>query len=131
MNKAEIKIGELVQLNPELTKNQIFAGCIMVVTDPKSWGAQGYIQSFGENGKHGSRVFYRASWEEMEIGLSQSLLTGTQSSLRLRSQLTNNNSVFRANNPTAQAGGCKNKVQGGVKRDASIYRLFLLRRRSH
>ena len=46
----EYKEGDVVQLNPETVKNKMFAGCLMVVTEPKSWGAQGYVQALGENG---------------------------------------------------------------------------------
>ncbi|MFA7287454.1 MAG: hypothetical protein WC055_01095 [Melioribacteraceae bacterium] len=51
MEKRNLEIGDLVQLNPELVANKMFAACIMVITDPKEWGAQAY---------------YRAKWEEME-----------------------------------------------------------------
>ena len=59
--------GQLVQLNPETVKNKMFAACIMVVTEPKSFGAQGYVQGLGENGDPGGQAYYRATWEEMEI----------------------------------------------------------------
>ena len=54
--------GDLVQLNPETVGNEHFGACIMVVTEAKSFGAQGYVQSPG----HG-QAYYRARWEEMEI----------------------------------------------------------------
>ena len=44
----------------------MFAACLMVVTEPKSWGAQGYVQGLGENGKQVGQAYYRATWEEME-----------------------------------------------------------------
>lgn len=44
MEPRELTEGELVQLNPETARNRMFAACIMVVTEPKSWGAQGYVQ---------------------------------------------------------------------------------------
>jgi len=66
MVMQELKIGQLVQLNPETVKNTMFAACIMVVTEQKSWGAQGYVQTLGENGKPGGQAYYRASWDEME-----------------------------------------------------------------
>lgn len=58
--------GEVVQLNPETCRNRMFAGCLMVVTEPKSWGAQGYVQALGENGAVGGQAYYRANWEEIE-----------------------------------------------------------------
>jgi hypothetical protein len=57
---------EIVQLNPQLCRNPMFAGCLMVITEPKSWGAQGFVQALGENGKTGGQAYYRATWEEME-----------------------------------------------------------------
>jgi hypothetical protein len=66
MEKAELKEGQLVQLNPETVKNKMFTACIMVVTEPKPWGAQGYVQALGENGQPGGQAYYRAAWEEME-----------------------------------------------------------------
>ena len=44
MERGEhLKVGELVQLNPETCRNRMLAGCIMTVTEPKVWGAQGYV----------------------------------------------------------------------------------------
>ena len=59
--------GHLVQLNPETVTNKMFTACIMVVTEVKSWGAQGYVQALGENGQPGGAAFYRAKWDEMEL----------------------------------------------------------------
>jgi hypothetical protein len=66
MNEQELKHGQLVQLNPETVGNPMFAGCIMVVTEPKRFGAQGYVQALGDNGEPGGQAYYRAKWEEME-----------------------------------------------------------------
>ena len=61
-----MNIGDIVQLNPETTKNPMFAACMMVVTEVKSWGAQGYVQALGRDGKPGGQAYYRATHEEME-----------------------------------------------------------------
>jgi hypothetical protein len=66
MKQQELKEGQLVQLNPETVANPMFAACIMVVTEPKAFGAQGYVQALGEDGKPGGQAYYRAKWEEME-----------------------------------------------------------------
>ena len=67
----KLNVGDLVQLNPITTRNPMFAGCIMVVTEPKSWGAQGYVQGLGDNGKPGCQAYYRAQHDEMErVGLA-------------------------------------------------------------
>lgn len=52
----EIEVGEIVQLSPSDTKNKLFSACLMVVTDIKSWGVQGYVQNAGQDGQ----AFYRA-----------------------------------------------------------------------
>lgn len=67
MEKQKLDIGDLVQLNPDTVSNKMLAACIMVVTEPKTWGAQGYIQCTGENGQFGGQAYYRAKWEEMEL----------------------------------------------------------------
>ena len=67
MKQQGLTKGQLVQLNPETVKNKMFSACIMVVTEPKSFGAQGYVQGLGENGDPGGQAYYRATWEEMEI----------------------------------------------------------------
>lgn len=58
--------GDLVQLIPVCVGNPMFGACIMVITEPKPWGAQGYVQMTGKNGKIGGQAYYRAKWEEME-----------------------------------------------------------------
>lgn len=59
--------GDVVQLSPTV-KNKAFAGCFMVVSEPKSFGAQGYVQALGERmgEKSKGQAYYRANWDEME-----------------------------------------------------------------
>ena len=72
MKKQELKEWQLVQLNPETVANPMFAACIMVVTEQKSFGAQGYVQVLGAEGKPGGQAYYRAKWEEMEpVGMAE------------------------------------------------------------
>lgn len=73
MNKQTLKVGMVVQLNPETVRNQAFAACFMVVTEPKSFGAQGYVQGLGKDRESwGGQAFYSARWEEMEpIGMAE------------------------------------------------------------
>jgi hypothetical protein len=61
---ADLQVGEIVQLSPR-TANPAFGCCLMVVTEPKSWGAQGYVQALGTT-TPGGQAYYRASWEDME-----------------------------------------------------------------
>ena len=39
----------------------------MIVAEPKSWGAQGYVQALGDREGGGGCAYYRASFEEMEL----------------------------------------------------------------
>ncbi len=41
MEKTELQIGDVVQLRPE----HKFGGFLVVVTEPKDWGCQGYLMS--------------------------------------------------------------------------------------
>lgn len=63
--RAKITPGVVVQLSPTVG-NPMFAFCMMTVSEVKSWGAQGYVQSLGQDGKPGGQAYYRAKWEEME-----------------------------------------------------------------
>lgn len=64
MTTDNLEVGDLVQLNPE-GPFPVFAGCIMVVTDPKSWGAQGYIQALGAGNKPGGQAYLRVMHGDM------------------------------------------------------------------
>ena len=55
-----MEIGEVVQLDPEKTGNPMFRACLMVVSEVKPWGVQGYVQSLGEKGEVGNQAYYRA-----------------------------------------------------------------------
>jgi len=66
MEQRLLEKGDVVQL----TREDGFFGCFMVVTKPKSFGAQGYVLMPTKN-ELPSQVFYRASWDNMEyIGKS-------------------------------------------------------------
>lgn len=62
-----LKHGDLVQISPDTCKNKMFAACIMVVTEPKAFGAQGYVQMGGKDGEPGGQAYYRAGFDEMEF----------------------------------------------------------------
>lgn len=63
----KLRPGMVVQLSPFACRNPMFGGCMMVVTEPKQFGAQGYVQGLGEGGEMGGQAYYRAQWEEMEV----------------------------------------------------------------
>lgn len=67
MEKCELKNGMVVQLNPETVRNKMFAACMMIISAPKDFGAQGFVQSLGSGGEPGGQAYYRANWDEMEF----------------------------------------------------------------
>lgn len=54
-----LEVGDIVQLDPVETANPSFAGCLMIVTDVKGWGVQGYVSVPAK--VEPIRAFYRAS----------------------------------------------------------------------
>lgn len=63
---SRLRPGDVVQLSPEC-RNPMFACCFLTVTELKSFGAMGYVQSLGENGQPGGQAYYRPRWDEMEF----------------------------------------------------------------
>jgi hypothetical protein len=47
------KIGEIVQVRPD---KEMFGACMVVVSEVKSWGIQGYVQSAGVDGQQYIRL---------------------------------------------------------------------------
>ena len=62
-----VKPGDIVQLSPDTTNNKMFGAALMIVTEVKSWGVQGYVQALGENGEMGGQAYYRASFGTFEM----------------------------------------------------------------
>jgi len=54
-----IEIGDIVQVNPD---KEMFGACMVVVTEVKSWGIQGYVQSAGVQGQQ----YIRLKFEDIE-----------------------------------------------------------------
>lgn len=66
-NEIQCKVGDIYQIDPEHDK--MFGACLMIVTEPKTWGAQGYIIIPGENG---GMAFYRAKYANMvKVGYAE------------------------------------------------------------
>ena len=42
-----IEVNDIVQVDP---RKAVFGGCMVVVTEVKAWGIQGYVQSAGVDG---------------------------------------------------------------------------------
>ena len=56
----DLKKGDVVQIDP--ASDDMFGGCFMVITEPKSWGAQGYVPALTEGV---SLAYYRCKSEHM------------------------------------------------------------------
>lgn len=48
-----IEVGDIVQVEPS---QKMFGGCMVVVTELKDWGIQGYVQSAGVEGQQYIRL---------------------------------------------------------------------------
>lgn len=48
-----IKVGDIVQVDPLL---EMFGACMVVVTEVKDWGIQGYVQSANVEGQQYLRL---------------------------------------------------------------------------
>lgn len=59
MTRDDIMVGDIVQVNPE---QETFGGCMVVVTELKSFGIQGYVQNAGQEGQ----AYIRLKHEDFE-----------------------------------------------------------------
>lgn len=41
--EQNVSVGDIVQVNPKTAEDLMFVGCLVVVTEVKSWGIQGYV----------------------------------------------------------------------------------------
>jgi len=55
----DLKVGDIVQVFPDI---ETFGGCMVVVTELKSFGIQGYVQSAGVPGQQ----YIRLKFDEYE-----------------------------------------------------------------
>lgn len=53
MTTHDVKVGDIVQVAPD---KEMFGACMVVVTELKSWGIQGYVQSAGVAGQQYIRL---------------------------------------------------------------------------
>jgi hypothetical protein len=66
MKAGTLEVGDIVQLGPDCG-NKAFAYCLMVVTERKLWGAQGFVQALGDSrDEMGGQAFCRCVWQHME-----------------------------------------------------------------
>lgn len=64
MTDARLSKGDVVQLTD--TRNLGFAGCMLIVTEVKAWGVQGYVQLPGTRTAFGPQAYYRAETHEFK-----------------------------------------------------------------
>jgi hypothetical protein len=55
-----IEVGDIVQVDPS---KEVFGACMVVVTEVKSWGIQGYVQSAGVEGQQ----YIRLNFDDFEL----------------------------------------------------------------
>lgn len=66
MSNPELKVGQIIQIKPDF-KTPAFAACLAVVSEPKSFGCQCYIQSVGDTfDTSKGQCYLRLSWEDFE-----------------------------------------------------------------
>jgi hypothetical protein len=58
--------GDVVQIDPEF-KNQVFAGCMMIITEVKGERIMGYVTMTGENGQRGGHAYLFATRDDIEF----------------------------------------------------------------
>lgn len=66
MNVHDLVVGQIIQINPDY-KTKCFAGCLAVVSEPKSFGCQCYIQGVGDTFEESKGQYYlRLNFEDFE-----------------------------------------------------------------
>lgn len=65
MEKRDLEIGDVVQIDPSL-KDCFFRGCFMIVTEPKTFGAQGAIAMPTSRTDLPGYAYFRATFDQME-----------------------------------------------------------------
>lgn len=58
-----LAVGDIVQIAPE--HDARFGCCLMVVSELKKWGVEGYVSIPHKNGSR--QAYYRCPFEEMEL----------------------------------------------------------------
>ena len=59
--------GDIVQIAPECKTNPLFGGCMLVISEVRAWGVQGYVQALGAGSESpGGQAYIRLTWEKIE-----------------------------------------------------------------
>jgi hypothetical protein len=66
MQQRTLQQGDVVQIAPTL--DTPFAGCFLIVTEPRGDGAKGYVRVLAPYGKRDGPhlAFFQCRWEDME-----------------------------------------------------------------
>ena len=69
MEKRELKVGDILQINPDSSPGQHYGAMLLIVTDPKVWGAQGVLYSpvNFEATRFEGRAYLRVVFEDVEF----------------------------------------------------------------
>ena len=62
---VEWEKGQVVQIDPD--HDETFGACFMVISEPKAWGAQGYVQIPGKTEDQRGQAYYRCPTEAMHL----------------------------------------------------------------
>ena len=67
MEKMDLAPGDVVQLRPEYDER--FAYMLVVVTEPKSWGCQGYLMAEDATDalSYKGKAYLRPTWKDIEF----------------------------------------------------------------
>ncbi len=65
MKPMDLQIGDVVQISPTL--EGCFKACFMMVTEPKGWGAQGFVSIPHSRDVLPGCAYFRCKWEDMEF----------------------------------------------------------------
>lgn len=67
MDEKELEVGDVIQLRPDYPGG--FGGMLVVVTEPKSWGCQGYLMAFHDFDavRFQGKAFVRPRFENFEF----------------------------------------------------------------
>jgi hypothetical protein len=61
INPDNVEVGDVFQVSPE-TDNELFGGSMLIVSEVKSFGVQGYVQVLHEGG---GQAYVRVKWKDL------------------------------------------------------------------
>ncbi len=64
LNGRPPEVGDIYQIDP--ATDDCFGACLLIVTEVKSWGVQGYVQIPGRDGT-GGQAYVRKKWQDIYL----------------------------------------------------------------